>query len=156
MNLLTCLTNLIYHLCKDQQWTFSSTADANPVCVHNARPIPFAFPEQVKQQLDDMTAYGIIEPVTEPSEWCHPIVIVPKKGTSEVRLTVDFKKLNDQIQQPVQSVQTPCDVVSTITGVCFLMKLDARHGCWQNTAQRAGPPCHYVFYHPVGSISLFT
>ena len=43
-----------------------------PFCVGGARAIPYAYREQVKTQLDKMVADGIIEPVTEPSEWCHP------------------------------------------------------------------------------------
>ena len=105
-------------------------ADAKPACTHHARPVPFAFRDQIKDQLDGMVKDDIIEPVSTSSEWCHPIVIVDKKGTSEKRLTVDFKKLNDQIQRPAHPMQPPRDVVSSISGRYFT-KLDARHGYWQ-------------------------
>ena len=49
---------------------------AEPSCVRSARTIPFAYRDQVKSQLDGMLDDGIIEPVTEPSEWCHPLVLV--------------------------------------------------------------------------------
>ena len=67
--------------------------DATASCIYTAHPIPYAFCDQVKTQLGDMVANGIIEPVSSPSEWCHTVVIVPKKSTNEKRLTVDFKKL---------------------------------------------------------------
>ncbi|XP_065190961.1 uncharacterized protein K02A2.6-like [Sycon ciliatum] len=105
--------------------------DAKPSCVHTARPIPYAFRDQVKSQLDTMVVDGIIEPVSEPSEWCHPIVLVDKKGTTEKRLTVDFKRLNDQVLRPAHPVRTARDVVSGIGSAQFLTKLDARHGYWQ-------------------------
>jgi len=105
--------------------------DASPTCVHRARPIPYAYREQVKKQLDGMVDEGIIEPVTEPTEWCHPIVIVDEKGTDEKRLTVDFKHLNDQVQRPAHAMHTPRDVVSSIDEAQFFSKLDARHGYWQ-------------------------
>ena len=54
---------------------------AVPSCVRNARTIPFAYIDQVNSQLDGMLEDGIIEPLTEPSEWCHPIVLAPKKGS---------------------------------------------------------------------------
>ena len=41
--------------------------------------IPYAFHDQVKDQLDDVVAGGIIEQVSEPSDWCHPIMIMDKK-----------------------------------------------------------------------------
>ena len=69
--------------------------------------------------------------VTEPSDWCHPVVIVAKKGTDEKRLTVDFKKLNDQVRRPAHPTRTPRDVVANIGDAKFFTKLDARHGYWQ-------------------------
>ena len=41
-----------------------------------------------------MLEAGIIEPIEE-SEWISPIVIQVKKVTSEVRIYVDLRKLND-------------------------------------------------------------
>ena len=40
---------------------------------------------------------GAIESVTEPADLCAPIVITPKKGSYDVRLCVDFLKLNKHI-----------------------------------------------------------
>ena len=34
---------------------------------------------------------GVIEAVTEPTEWCTPIVVAPKKDSDDVRLCVFFK-----------------------------------------------------------------
>ena len=112
---------------------------STPVCVNHARPVTYAFRDQIKQQLDDMVNDQIIEPVSDPSEWCHPIVVVDKKGTSEKRLTVDFKKLNDQLQRQALRMQSPRDVVSSISGRYFT-KLDARHGYWQVPLSEASRP----------------
>ena len=89
-------------------------ADAKPVAAYHARQIPHAYRDQVKSQLDDMVQDAIIEEVTEPSAWCHPIVIVDKKRTNEKRLTVDFKKLNDQVERPTHPAPSPRDAVSSI------------------------------------------
>ena len=106
-------------------------ADAKPSCVHSSRPIPYTFRDQIKAMLDEMVADHIIEPVLEPSSWCHPIVIVDKKGTSEQRITVDFKKLNDEVKRPAEPVKTARDVVAGIGSVKCFSKLNARHGYWQ-------------------------
>ena len=105
--------------------------DAVPSCVSGPRVIPYAYRDQVKSQLDEMVATGIIESVSKPSEWCHPIVIVAKKGTGKERLTVDFKKLNDQVRRPTHPTRAPRDAVSNISGAKYFTKLDARHGYWQ-------------------------
>ena len=47
--------------------------DAKPRRAYTACPIPYAYCEQIKQQLDDMVAERIIEPVTEPTDWSHII-----------------------------------------------------------------------------------
>ena len=61
--------------------------------IHTPRQIPFAFRDQVKEELDSTVAQGIIKPTDdEPSEWCHPLVIDPKDVG--VRITVDLTKLN--------------------------------------------------------------
>ena len=114
--------------------------DATPACAHHARPIPYAFREQVKEQLDDMVTNEIIEPVTEPSEWCHPIVIVNKPGTNEKRFTVDCKKLNRQFQRPAHPMTAPRDAVSDIELSRFFSTLDARHGYWQIPLSEAARP----------------
>ena len=113
---------------------------ATPSCVNGARPIPFAFREQVKSQLDDMVDHNIIEPVTEPSEWCHPIVLVDKRSSSEKRLTVDLHKLNDQVARPVHPARTPRDAVTSIGKAQYFTTLDARHGYWQVPLAESAKP----------------
>ena len=86
--------------------------DAKPCAVHTARTIPRAYKSRVKDQFDEMMKRGIMEPVAEGSVWCHPIVIVPKKGSDEVRLTVDLTTLNRQVEHPVHPMKTPKDAMS--------------------------------------------
>ena len=62
---------------------------ARPFCVNTPRRVSFAYREPLKEQLDTLTAQGIITPVTAPSRWCTPIVVVPRKSSDEVRLCVD-------------------------------------------------------------------
>ena len=114
--------------------------DAKPRRVYTARPIPYAYREQIKQQLDDMVAEGIIEPVTEPTDWCHPIVVVDKKNSSEKRLTVDLKSLNSQVKRPAHSMATPRDLLPNIGTSKWFTKVDARHGYWQIPLSDAAKP----------------
>ena len=54
--------------------------DAKPFCVRMPRTIPFAFRDKLKAELDLLQEQNIIAPVTEPTDWCAPIVVTPKKG----------------------------------------------------------------------------
>lgn len=50
---------------------------------HLQSPIPLI--KNAKQELDWMEWTGVIEKVTEPTEWCMPMVSAPKKS-DKVRL----------------------------------------------------------------------
>ena len=64
--------------------------DAQPFCVHTPRTIPYAFRDKLRLELDSLQAQGIIYPVTEPTAWCAPIVVTPKKNSDQFRLCVDL------------------------------------------------------------------
>ena len=56
------------------------TEEAEPFCIKAPRSIPFAYCDKLKKELDLLQQQGIIVPVTEVTEWCAPIVVMPKKG----------------------------------------------------------------------------
>ncbi|ELU06348.1 hypothetical protein CAPTEDRAFT_30270, partial [Capitella teleta] len=56
------------------------------------RRIPFPILPDVKIELDELEAAGIIKKVTQPTYWCSPIVPVMKKS-GRVRLCIDLKRL---------------------------------------------------------------
>ena len=55
------------------------TDDAQPFCVRTPRTVPFSFRDKLKAELELLQEQNIIAPVTEPTEWCAPIVVTPKK-----------------------------------------------------------------------------
>ena len=66
----------------------------------------------------------------EPTDWCHPMVIVPKTN-DDVRICVDLTKLNKYVDRPVYPTTSPVDAVNNIKpGSTFFTKLDAKHGYW--------------------------
>ena len=69
---------------------FIHTTDSKPVKQHPYR-LPHAYWEEVKQELKDMLAEGVIEP--SQSDWVSSIVLVKMKDNS-IRLCVDYRELN--------------------------------------------------------------
>ena len=112
------------------------TEDAVPFAITGARNIPFCWREEVKKQLDDLQEKKIIEPVHHPTEWCHPLVPVPKRSSdgsvSGCRLTVDFTKLNKFVKRPTHPVRGTHDAVASIErGARFFTKIDSKSGYHQ-------------------------
>ena len=106
--------------------------DAKPFALTAARKIPFGWRTKVKQQLDDMEAKSIIVPVQEPTEWCHPIVVVPKKNSEDVRICVDLTKLNAHVKRGPHPVCTPHEAVSGVSqDARYFSKFDAKNGYFQ-------------------------
>ena len=61
-----------------------------------------------------MVQQDIIAPLgDEPTEWCHPLVIVPKPN-GDVRLCVDLTKLNKFLDRPIHPITAPQDAINNI------------------------------------------
>ena len=52
---------------------------------------------KVKEELDRLEATGVIRRVTEPTDWCSALVVVPK-WNNDVPLCVDYTKLNQAVK----------------------------------------------------------
>ena len=90
--------------------------DAKPFCVTTPRPHPHPLLPKIKAELDHMVATGVIKPVKEATEWCHPIVAEPKNNNpDDIRLCIDLRGLNKHIVREVYTSPTPHDIVATIT-----------------------------------------
>ena len=61
-----------------EKFYISLTDDTKPFCVNTP---PFAYRDKLKAKLDLLQSQGNIAPVTDPTKWCAPIVVTPKKDT---------------------------------------------------------------------------
>ena len=73
---------------------------------------------------------GIIEEVTEPTDWCAPMVPVLKKN-GKVRICVDLKKSNEAVERERFMLPTLEDVAPKLTGAKVFSTLDAANGFYQ-------------------------
>ncbi|CAL9697628.1 unnamed protein product [Knipowitschia caucasica] len=56
--------------------------DAVPHAVHTARRVPLPLLSKVQAELQRMEEHGVIVKVTQPTEWCAPMVPVLKPSES--------------------------------------------------------------------------
>jgi hypothetical protein len=106
--------------------------DAKPHAISVARNVPIAYRDALKRELLRMESMGIISRYDEPSAWCSPIVVVPKKN-DDVRICIDFTRLNQNIQRQYHHSDTPFEIVSTIPSdeLGYFCKFDCKSGYWQ-------------------------
>ncbi|KAI4904670.1 hypothetical protein NFI96_001896 [Prochilodus magdalenae] len=97
-----------------------------------ARRMSYRIPERLltalREEIDQMLAMGIIE--SSKSEWCSPVVLVPKKDGS-LRVCVDFRYLNSVSK--FDSYPTPRidSLIECLGKAKWLTTIDLRKGYWQ-------------------------
>ena len=77
---------------------------------------PFPLLPKVQEELEQMLANGIIEQVSEPTDWCAPMVPVPKPN-GNVRICVDYKKLNESVKRKLFMLPSLDDIAPKLAGM---------------------------------------
>ena len=107
----------------------------------------------LKDEIDEQIEASILEPVQETPEtiyWLHPIVVVPKKGTSKVRLCVDFRRLNQFCIRPSNPEGTPWEQIRALpSGKRWYAVFDANKGYHQVPLDNDSKPST-TFFTPHG------
>ena len=103
------------------------TTDDKPVKLPPYR-LPHAYQEQVRQELDEMLATGLIE--KSNSGWASPIVLVKKKDGS-LRMCVDYRRLNSVSQMDAYPMPRINDLIDGLGQAKFINTLDLTKGYWQ-------------------------
>ncbi|RXN17021.1 RNA-directed DNA polymerase-like protein [Labeo rohita] len=104
--------------------------NAQPYAIHTARRVPLPLILKVKEELRRMEGNGVIEPVTDPTDWCAPMVPVPKPN-GKVRICVDLKKLNEAVKRERYVLPTAEEIIAKLSSATVSLSLDAASGFWQ-------------------------
>ena len=84
-----------------------------PAAMRGSRPVSVPLLPRLKTLLQNLEEAGIICKVIKLTAWVHPIVVVPKKN-GDIRLAIDFRKLNECIIRPNFETATPFQAVSEV------------------------------------------
>ncbi|KAK7109817.1 hypothetical protein V1264_013798 [Littorina saxatilis] len=104
--------------------------NSQPYSLHTARRVPIPLMKKVEEELERMKKAGIIEEITEPTDWCSPMVPVLKKSGA-VRICTDLKKLNLSVKRERYPIPTLDDILHRLKGAKIFSKLDATSGFYQ-------------------------
>lgn len=76
-----------------------------------------------------MEEQGVIKRITEPTDWCSPMTVAPKKS-DDIRLCVDLKKLNTAVKRERHYLPILDDVLHQLSKSSVFTTLDASSGYW--------------------------
>ncbi|UYV63703.1 K02A2.6-like [Cordylochernes scorpioides] len=102
-------------------YTIKLKDESRPHAIYTPRRIPIPLLNKTKEQLDQM----------QPTDWCAPMVIVPKPSSNDLRICVDLTALNKFVKRehyPIPSVEY---TLAQMGGAKLFSKLDANSGFWQ-------------------------
>lgn len=105
--------------------------NAQPYAVHTARRVPLPMLQKVREELQRMERNGIIERVTQPTDWCAPMVPVLKKSTGKARICVDLKRLNEAVKREQYILPITDEIIAKLSGATVFSSLDAASGFFQ-------------------------
>lgn len=109
--------------------------DAVPYSINTARRISTPMLPKVKAELERMVKCGVIEEVTEPTDWCAPMVPVPKR-TEDVKICVDLTRLNKAVRRERFILPTIDDILPRLAESRVFSLLDAACGLRQIPLER--------------------
>lgn len=78
----------------------------------------------MKPELDKMVKSGMVEEITEPTEWCAPMLLLPRKS-GQVRIFVGLNRLNQAVERERYFLQTLDDILPQLSGTTMFLQLDA-------------------------------
>ena len=105
--------------------------DAVPYSLTVPRRIAVPLLPKVKSELERMVKLGVIKPMTEPTDWCAGIVVVPKPRNDDIRICVDLTQLNKSIKRERLQLPSEAETLAQLTGSTIFSKLDITCSYWQ-------------------------
>ena len=114
----------------NMQHHINLTEDARPVCLYAARKVPHPLLPRVEDELKRMEDQGVISKVTQPTDWCSGMVVVPKPN-GKVRICVDLTQLNKAVRREVHPMKSVDENLAKLGNASVFSKLDANSGFWQ-------------------------
>ena len=114
----------------DGEYKIELHEGAQPFSLCTPRRVAIPLRNAVRQELDRMERNGVIAKVTQPTEWCSAMVVVPKSN-NRVRICVDLTRLNRCVKRERHPLPGVDQTLAQLAGAKLFTKLDANSGFWQ-------------------------
>ena len=93
------------------------------------RTVPVALKKELKEKLKQMEKQGVIQKITEPTDWINSMVAVRKPN--KLRICLDPKELNKAVKIPKYKLPTLDDVSANLSKAKVFSVVDAKDGFLQ-------------------------
>ena len=134
-----------------REYSIKLQEGANPYALTTPRQVPIPLMKPVKAELERMEKLGVISRVSEPTDWCAGMVVVPKPN-GQVRICVDQTCLNDNVCRERHPLPAVDQTLAQLAGAKVFSKLDANSGFWQIPLSPESIP-HTTFITSYGHFS---
>ena len=114
----------------ENAYTVRLKQEHTPFSIATPRRLPLPMKQKVEEELKSLQEKDIIRPVTTPTDWCAPIVAVPKPS-GKIRLCVDYTKLNESVRRENFPLPTTDELLAQLDGATVFSKLDCNQGFHQ-------------------------
>ena len=104
-------------------YTITLKEGAVPFSCSVPRRVSLPLLSKVETALNKMVAQGVIERVSDPTDWCAPMVVVPKPQTGEVRITTDFIELNKAVKRELFEMPSVDYALGKLGGAKFFFQI---------------------------------
>ena len=111
-------------------YTIRLQENAQPFAITVPRRLPLPMKGKVQEEFKKLEEQDIIRPLETPTDWCAPIVAVPKPN-GNVRLCIDFTKLNESVRRETFPLPTTDQLLAQLDGATVFTKLDCNGGFYQ-------------------------
>ena len=106
---------------------------------------PYRLPQSLKSEINEQVKKMLDEDIIEPanSEWNSPVLLVPKKteGDKKWRLVIDYRKVNDSIQDDKFPLPNITEILDSLSGSIYFTHLDLHQGFFQLSIK---PECRNI------------
>lgn len=129
----------IFHLPGDKLTT-TNLGEQTINLKQNVGPVytkPYRLPHSLKPEIENQIKQMLEDDIIEPSrsEWSSPILLVPKKSDNEKtkkwRLVIDYRKLNEVIQDDKFPLPNITDILDSLSGAIYYSHLDLSQSYYQ-------------------------
>lgn len=95
------------------------------------RRIPWHTRQKVSEEVKRLQKLDIIEKHDGPTTWLNPVVVVPRKSSSQIRLCLDMRKANTAVIRERHVIPKFDEILPELHQAKYFSKIDLREGYHQ-------------------------